>query len=196
MVSRPASRPFIERPFLLVLAGLFLLATYQMDAGAGIRTSSAPAVWHGEAVTASQAEAAYHIDPDRPEPARFDWPVIGPISSYFGPEHPLGLDIGLALFPASPIVAAAAGTVSFAGGVACCGYGLFVVVDHGDGYSSLYSHLSHIEVSEGQSVRQAERLGISGDTGFSTSEHLHFELRHHETFLDPLLHLRRDAPLD
>ena len=196
MVSRPDSSPFIERPFLLVLAGLFLLATYQMDAGAGIRASSVPDVPPNEAVTSWQAEAVYRIAQDRTAGARFEWPVIGPISSFFDSEHPLGIDIGLALFPASPIVAAAAGTVSFAGGAACCGYGLHVIVDHGDGYSSLYSHLSIVEAAEGQTVSQGERLGISGDTGFSTSEHLHFELRHHDTFLDPLLHLRKDAPLD
>jgi murein DD-endopeptidase MepM/ murein hydrolase activator NlpD len=149
-----------------------------------------------EASAASGLSPVFHIDAERPVSARFEWPAIGPISSHFGPGHPLGIDIGLALFPASPILAIAPGAVSFAGGVACCGYGFHVNVDHGDGHTSLYAHLSEIEVAEGQPVSQGDRLGTSGNTGFSTSEHLHFEIRHQDAFLDPLLHLRTDAPLN
>jgi murein DD-endopeptidase MepM/ murein hydrolase activator NlpD len=194
IVQRHASHPIIERPFLLVLAGLLLIGAHQVDAG--LRTPSASVIHLNEAPVALAPEPLFHIDIERPATARFDWPAVGPISSHFGPEHPLGVDIGLALFPASPILATAPGVVSFAGGVACCGYGFHVLVDHGDGLTSLYAHLSEIEVAEGQAVRQGDRLGISGNTGFSTSEHLHFEIRQHDAFLDPLLHLRSDAPLN
>jgi murein DD-endopeptidase MepM/ murein hydrolase activator NlpD len=102
------------------------------------------------------------------------------------PTHPLGIDVGLAANPAAPILATESGVVVFAGGLWCCSYGYHVIVQHEGGFSSLYAHLSEIMVSEGQQVSQGQRLGLSGDTGFSTSEHLHFEIRRYEERLNPL----------
>jgi murein DD-endopeptidase MepM/ murein hydrolase activator NlpD len=119
-------------------------------------------------------------------PLTLIWPVPGPVSSYMDAEHPLGIDIGLATLPSIPIRAATTGVVSFAGGTACCGYGLHVIVEHPGGLTTVYAHLSEIHVSEGQVVRKRDVLGISGDTGNSTSEHLHFEVRRGEELLDPL----------
>jgi murein DD-endopeptidase MepM/ murein hydrolase activator NlpD len=119
-------------------------------------------------------------------PVRFAWPIDGPITNYMNDGHPLGIDIGLAEDPDSPITATASGTVVFAGGRYCCSYGYYVVIDHGDGFSSLYGHLSSFTVSEGQQVRQGEVIGFGGDSGLSTSAHLHFEIRRGEDHLDPL----------
>ena len=116
----------------------------------------------------------------------WEWPVVGPITNLVEPDHPLGIDIGLAELPDSPIKAVADGQVIFVGGDACCSYGLYIQVEHSDGISSLYAHLSRFDVTEGQSVRQGDVLGISGDTGRSTAEHLHFEMQRGETRLDPL----------
>jgi murein DD-endopeptidase MepM/ murein hydrolase activator NlpD len=116
----------------------------------------------------------------------WEWPVVGPITNLVEPDHPLGIDIGLAELPDSPIKAVADGRVTFVGGDACCSYGLYIQVEHADGISSLYAHLSRFDVSEGQSVRQGDVLGISGDTGRSTAEHLHFEMQRGDTRLDPL----------
>jgi murein DD-endopeptidase MepM/ murein hydrolase activator NlpD len=116
----------------------------------------------------------------------FQWPVSGPISSYFGPSHPLGIDIGLVDNPNAPIGAAKAGIVTFAGGNACCSYGYYVVVDHGDGDQTLYAHFSAISVSIGQRVAQAQTLGYGGHTGYATGDHLHFELRRNGTIINPL----------
>ncbi len=124
-----------------------------------------------------------------PSPPAFIWPASGPISSYFEPAHPLGIDIDLYGSPDRLIVATAAGVVSFGGGDPCCSYGLYVVIDHGNGLSSLYAHFEAIGVATGQVVAQGQPLGIGGETGAATGVHLHFELREHGTIVNPLLYL-------
>jgi len=119
----------------------------------------------------------------------FIWPVSGPISSYYGPNHPLGIDIDLFNGRGSAIAAAAGGVVTFAGGNSCCSYGLYVVVDHGNGMQTLYAHLSKIGVSVGQVVAQGQYLGNSGTTGYSTGEHLHFEVHVGGRIVNPLGYL-------
>jgi murein DD-endopeptidase MepM/ murein hydrolase activator NlpD len=87
------------------------------------------------------------------------------------------------------VVATAAGKVTFAGGNQCCSYGLYVTVQHRDGSSSLYAHLSALSVSEGQEIAQGQTLGASGNTGRSTGAHLHFELDLNGSPVDPLMYL-------
>jgi murein DD-endopeptidase MepM/ murein hydrolase activator NlpD len=116
------------------------------------------------------------------------WPVRGPITSYFGPSHPLGIDIGLGV-STPPVVAARAGTVTFAGGNPCCSYGLYVIVDHGGGVTTLYAHFSSIAVSRGQRVAQGQVLGNGGRTGYATGNHLHFEVRVNGAVQNPLAYL-------
>jgi murein DD-endopeptidase MepM/ murein hydrolase activator NlpD len=122
----------------------------------------------------------------RASAAGFIWPVGGPISSYFGPSHPLGIDIDLYNAPNAPIGSAAAGTVTFAGGNACCSYGLYVVVEHANGYSTLYAHLSKLAVSAGQRVSQGQVVGYGGRTGYATGNHLHFELHQNGLTINPM----------
>ena len=117
------------------------------------------------------------------------WPVVGPISSYYGPSHPLGIDIDGYNLAGAPIAAATSGTVVFAGGNSCCSYGLYVVVVSPAGIETLYGHLSSISVSQGQSVSQGEELGIIGNTGYSTGRHLHFEVIDNGVRVDPLSYL-------
>lgn len=78
----------------------------------------------------------------------------------------------------TPILAAAAGTVLGTGDTdrACSGvsYGKWVLVKHSNGLTTLYAHLSVIQVSAGQSVASGEKVGLSGNTGYSTGPHLHF----------------------
>ena len=75
-----------------------------------------------------------------------------------------------------PVVAAAAGTVAVAddGG---SGYGRWVMLDHGNGETTIYAHLSSLAVSAGQTVDQGMLLGTVGETGNATGPHLHFEER-------------------
>lgn len=118
------------------------------------------------------------------------WPAEGRVSSPFGYRmHPIhnerrlhaGLDI--AAPTGTPIVAVWTGRVVSAGSRG--GYGLTVVLDHGDGRMTLYAHMSRIDVSVGQVVRRGERLGAVGSTGASTGPHLHLEVRDHGAPRDP-----------
>lgn len=117
------------------------------------------------------------------------WPVYGPISSYYGPGHPLGIDIDGYNLAGAAIGAATSGTVMFAGGNACCSYGLYVVVMSPGGIETLYGHLSSISVVAGQTVAQGQTLGIIGSTGYSTGRHLHFEVIDNGVRQNPLSYL-------
>jgi murein DD-endopeptidase MepM/ murein hydrolase activator NlpD len=117
------------------------------------------------------------------------WPVAGPVSSYYGPSHPLGIDIDGYNLGGAPIAAATSGTVTFAGGNACCSYGLYVVVLSPEGIETLYAHLSSVDVVQGQSVAQGEEVGVMGSTGYSTGRHLHFEVIDNGTRVNPLSYL-------
>lgn len=114
------------------------------------------------------------------------WPARGPITSYFGPGHPLGIDIGQW---EGDVVAAAAGVVVWAGGERCCGYGLFVVVESPGGITTLYSHLDSLAVKQGQRVRQGQVVGRVGCTGHCSGTHLHFEVIVGGERRDPLRYL-------
>jgi murein DD-endopeptidase MepM/ murein hydrolase activator NlpD len=104
------------------------------------------------------------------------WPVTGPISSYMGPSHPLGIDIDQYATPNAPIHAATSGVVTFAGGDPCCSYGLHVILVSPGGIETLYAHMSSINVVQGQQVAQGDILGYVGCTGYCTGNHLHFEV--------------------
>ena len=121
--------------------------------------------------------------------ASFIWPVLGAISSYFGPAHPLGIDIDQSASADAPVWAAHAGDVIFAGGDPCCSYGNYVIVDGGAGIATLYAHLSAIAVQQGDRVSQGATLGTAGCTGTCSGPHLHFEVIDHGVRRDPLLYL-------
>lgn len=87
-----------------------------------------------------------------------------------------GIDIGAPV--GTPVYAAAAGTVIVARADGWNGgYGGYIVIDHGGGIQTLYSHCSAVSVTVGQSVSQGEVIGAVGNTGKSTGPHLHFEVR-------------------
>lgn len=94
----------------------------------------------------------------------------------------LGIDI--AAGEGAGVYAADSGVVVFAGW-ATGGYGYTVIVDHGNGYQTLYAHMSQVSVSCGRSVGQGGNLGSSGSTGNSTGAHLHFEVRFNGGFVNP-----------
>lgn len=121
----------------------------------------------------------------------FIWPLTTRIriTSYFGPSHPLGIDMGLSHDPRASIHAAGPGRVTFAGGDPCCSYGLYVIVDHGNGFKTLYAHFRSINVRVGQQVEQGQVLGIAGSTGYSTGVHLHFEVHLNGKRVNPLNYL-------
>jgi murein DD-endopeptidase MepM/ murein hydrolase activator NlpD len=130
-------------------------------------------------------------------PGELSWPASGPITSPFGMRlDPVsgeftrmhtGLDIGAEF--AATIHAAAAGRIILAGWTDG-GYGNMIVVDHGDGISTLYAHCSQVFVSAGQDVQRGQALGAVGSTGHSTGPHLHFEVRIDGRPVDPTSRLR------
>lgn len=116
----------------------------------------------------------------------FLWPATGLITQYPVWYH-MALDIANPSSP--PILAADTGTVVYSGCIAW-GYGCHIIIDHGNGYKSLYAHFSQISVSAGQVVSQGQQLGNMGSTGRSTGTHLHFEIRAGDTLLNPLNFLK------
>ena len=124
----------------------------------------------------------------------FMWPLTGRISSGYGQrrspitgrtEMHSGIDI-----PAptgTNIRAAEAGVVISSGWMG--GYGLTLVIDHGDGLSTLYAHASRLIANVGQQVGRGEAVALVGSTGFSTGPHLHFEVRVNGRHTNPLNHL-------
>ncbi len=121
-------------------------------------------------------------------------PSNGEISSRFGwRTHPIlgtrrfhaGLDF--AADYGSPIRAAERGVVIFSGWYG--GYGNAVIIDHGNGITTLYGHASELYVNEGQTVQRGEAIAAVGSTGLSTGPHLHFEVRKSGEPVDPIAYL-------
>jgi murein DD-endopeptidase MepM/ murein hydrolase activator NlpD len=119
------------------------------------------------------------------------WPVPGPISSGYGWRiHPIfhtrefhtGIDIAAPY--GTPIQAVQEGTVIFDGWMR--GYGMLVILDHGNGLSTTYSHLSSSLVHVGQHVTRGEVIARIGSTGWSTGPHLLFEIREDGRPVNPL----------
>lgn len=94
------------------------------------------------------------------------------------------LAIDIAAGEGAQVYAADSGVVVFSGW-ATGGYGYMIMIDHGNGYQSLYGHLSNVNVSCGQSVGSGQTIGYSGSTGNSTGAHLHFEVRFQGGYINP-----------
>ncbi len=113
----------------------------------------------------------------------FAWPTASHVLS--GNDYWSGhLGIDIAGYLGDGIFAADAGVVVFAGW-ANGGYGNMVMIDHGNGYQTLYAHMSQYAVSCGQSVYTGTYIGAIGSTGNSTGPHLHFEVRYMGGFVSP-----------
>lgn len=117
------------------------------------------------------------------------WPTTARIITQYYYWYHTGLDIATPWFSAMPpIYSCAAGRVVRAGWDPT-GYGIMVLIDHGNGYQTLYAHLSKLNVSVGQNVRQGTVIGSMGNTGRSTGPHLHFEVRRGSARQNPLNHV-------
>ena len=66
------------------------------------------------------------------------------------------------------------------------GYGYHIVIDHGNGYQTLYAHLNSIYVNVGDNVAQGQQIGEMGNTGNATGPHLHFEIRQNTVVRNPI----------
>ena len=123
------------------------------------------------------------------------WPVMGKLESGLGGrrnpfggrgfEYHEGQDIDAPY--GTPVQVAASGRVIIAGRQR--GYGNVVYVDHGNGLSTRYGHLSEIDVTVGQTVTRGQTIGLVGSTGRSTGPHLHYEVRINNQPVDPRQYL-------
>ncbi len=123
------------------------------------------------------------------------WPVEGQVTGSFGERiDPFngegafhsGVDIGSHL--GATIVAPADGVVTLTDMMG--GYGRAIIIDHGNGISTRYGHLSGFAVTSGQKVQRGEVIGYVGDSGRSTGPHLHYEVRINDTPVNPYKYLR------
>jgi murein hydrolase activator len=119
------------------------------------------------------------------------WPVDGKVVSFFGRQKHPNFDtfvnkkgINIQAREGSPIQSVSSGTVVYADWLK--GYGLVVIVDHSNGFYSLYAHASKLLVAEGNSVTQGQVIGETGETGVTDEGTLYFELRKGTTPVDPL----------
>jgi hypothetical protein len=136
-------------------------------------------------------------DSKPPKKGIWDKPtIIGKITSFFGlrakpnekasKDHK-GIDIGVGV--GTPVYAAESGRVAYTaidGGDIHRGYGKFLEINHGNGLSSLYAHLSKWVVSGGQQVTKGQLIAYSGNTGNTTGAHLHFETRRNGKAVNPI----------
>lgn len=168
--------------------GLFDLAPERARTAGDVSLELDQLTRRAELLEASLAEAADSIESRRELYQRVPsiWPVVDSdswISSGFSYNrmHPLlgyrrphpGVDISAS--QGSPVVAAGAGRVVYAG--ARSGYGRVVDIDHGDGYLSRYAHLGAVRVRVGERVGRGTMLGEVGRTGLTTGPNLHYEIR-------------------
>jgi len=112
----------------------------------------------------------------------FAWPVAGSLNQSPSWWHP-AIDIGAPY--GAPVKAAMGGTITTAG-FNGYGFGNYVVIDHGNGYTSAYAHMNAINVGVGQNVARGQLVGAVGCTGFCTGSHLHLEIKRGGSFVNPL----------
>lgn len=129
-----------------------------------------------------------------PLPFSYHSPVEGLTSSGFGYRlHPIldevkfhfGTDF--AAYSGTDIYAFAAGTVITAS--ENDSHGKYVIIEHSDGYQTLYAHCSVVYVSDGEQVEIGQKIALVGETGQATGPHLHFELMKNELYLNPEFYL-------
>jgi murein DD-endopeptidase MepM/ murein hydrolase activator NlpD len=122
----------------------------------------------------------------RPGSESFIWPVAGEPHTISGNNYSAGhLGVDMTALEGDVIMAADHGVVTFVGW-SQYGYGNMVQIDHGNGYVTLYAHLTTYFVKMCQSVSQGDQIGTAGNTGNSFGAHLHFELRRNGVAVNPL----------
>lgn len=162
-------------------------------------------VWANHDVFAASAEQAVgsgHSEtgslPENRGTGEMAWPVPGfyQITSgygarYDGTDFHMGIDISGKDVHGASVIAAGNGKISYvsADWNSGAGYGMYVVIDHGDGVSTLYGHLSEILVNVGDDVEKGQAIAKVGSTGYATGPNLHFEVRENGATVDPVPYL-------
>ncbi|MBN8582218.1 MAG: peptidoglycan DD-metalloendopeptidase family protein [Anaerolineae bacterium] len=141
-----------------------------------LRNWSADLATQGRGTGTGTSEVGGNVCGGGPVSSGFGWPADDHTLSgnAYGPGH-LGIDISAP--EGANVYAAGTGVVTMAAGGWNYGYGNVVQIDHGNGYVTVYAHLSTIFVSQCQTVGQGGVIGLAGNTGNSFGSHLHFEIR-------------------
>jgi murein DD-endopeptidase MepM/ murein hydrolase activator NlpD len=151
-------------------------------------TASAPVKPESAAPTrtANISTAAKAPEPIASSPGAFEWPVEGKVIARFGKDDGGARNdgINIAADLGTPIHAAAAGTVTYAGNE-LKSYGNLVLIKHENGYVTAYAHAERITVSRGDRVDRGDVIGYAGATGDVSSPQLHFEIRQGVKPVDP-----------
>lgn len=136
----------------------------------------------------------YTIDPSKipaPKKGLFNWPANGALSQKWGSTSETGFindaykfhnGVDIAAPIGTPIYAPASGKVIAVGDNGQYAYGKWIAIDHQNGLITLYGHLSLQSVSSGASIKNGQKIGYMGSTGFSTGSHLHFTVYAANTF--------------
>lgn len=149
-----------------------------------------------EAARNSSVEVTWGADASRPAEATppassMQWPVEGRVTANYGwrnnpytGERTFHEGVDVAAASGSPVKACWDGVVSYVGNKP--GYGNVVVMDHPNGWQSVYAHNNDFSVKAGETIKAGEEIATVGNTGRSTGPHVHFELRHQGTAFDPM----------
>lgn len=190
-ILNPETNEFAEDSLVLIPTADFAKITEVNDKIASEKKAAEVAAASSARRNLLASQSISSVAQTAPTPAAanagFIWPTSGIITRCVQTGH-VACDIANAAAP--DVVSVQSGTVSAVYRYTVYGYGLAVVVDHGNGLQTLYAHFSDIYVNAGQSVSQGQALGRMGCTGNCTGTHLHFEVRNNSgTKLNPLLYL-------
>jgi murein DD-endopeptidase MepM/ murein hydrolase activator NlpD len=170
-------------------------AKVQLSVAAGARSLAGVELTSAQSVTFTvEVRRVAAVPPAPPAPPTgsvWQWPLFGPITQGFGEsltQYGVHQGIDIDGETGDRVRAARTGTVVVAGHYDECG-GLEIHLDHGDGLTSWYRHLSRTYVAVGARVKAGTIIGAVGDTGCSLGSHLHFAIRDGGTFVDPLPYL-------
>ncbi|PZO05120.1 MAG: peptidase M23 [Alphaproteobacteria bacterium] len=191
------------RSFLIHSSHLAVLATVAAFAAAAapLNPASLPEIEVGHASEVTATTAVVHSPGPVTRLIAFSEPVRGyAINSSYGlrrladesaARHHDGVDIAA---PLGTSVYVASEGVVLRTGYDPDGYGRFIEVQHPNGMTTLYGHLSRVDVASGTAVTNGERIGLVGSTGRSTGPHLHFEVRRNDRQINPTRVLGRSLP--
>ncbi len=177
--AKPAQAPTVAKPAQVAKA-----EPVKAEEPKPVAAAPAPAP---AAAPAADPEKTASISKDAP--MDFRWPARGRVIAGFGGKGGASNDgINIALPEGTPVKAAEAGTVAYAGNE-LKGYGNLVLIRHANGYVTAYAHNGEIKVKRGDTVNRGQTIATSGQTGNVATPQLHFEIRKGSTPVDPLPHL-------
>ena len=177
------SEDIVNYPLNNLGGGANLLAGTKIVIPNGVKAAAVAAVASSSSGGYSSYGSSAAVNPAAS--GNFMWPTQGSLTQYFGVYHS-GIDIAYAV--GIPIAAADGGYVSYAGWDNT-GYGYEVLINHGNGFTTRYAHLSQFYVDAGQPVARGQVIAAMGSTGNSTGPHLHFEVIYGGVPQNPLFYL-------